>query len=187
MILPVGKYGCESWTIKKAVLCLVTQSCLTLCDSMDCIPSSRGFSQPRGPTQVSHIAGRFFSIQATREGQRRLSTEELMVLNRMLAKILESPLDWKDIKLVNPRGNKFWIFIGRTDAKAEVPILWPPDVKKPTHLKRAWCWERLKAEEADDRRWGVWMASPRQWTWVWASSGDKETWCAAFHEVPKSQ
>ena len=46
----------------------------------------------------------------------------------VLAKTLESPLDTK-IKLVNPKGNQSWIFIGRTDAEAEVPILWPPDVK----------------------------------------------------------
>ena len=41
-----------------------------------------------------------------------------------------------------------------------------------THLKRPWCWERLKARgEGDDRGWDGWMASPTQWTWVWASSG----------------
>ena len=42
---------------------------------------------------------------------------------------LESPLDCKEIKPVNPKGNQPWIFIGRTDAEAEAPILWPPDVK----------------------------------------------------------
>ena len=47
----------------------------------------------------------------------------------VLEKTLESPLDSKDIKLVNPKGNKPWIFIGRTDAEAETPILWPPDAK----------------------------------------------------------
>ena len=47
----------------------------------------------------------------------------------VLEKTLESPLDCKEIKLVNPKGNKPWIFIGRTDAKAEAPILWPADVK----------------------------------------------------------
>ena len=48
----------------------------------------------------------------------------------MLEKTLESPLDSKEIKSVNPRGNQSWIFIGRTDVEAEAPILWPPDVKK---------------------------------------------------------
>ena len=44
-------------------------------------------------------------------------------------KTLENPLDSKAIKLVNPKGNQSWIFIGRTDAEAEAPIFWPPDVK----------------------------------------------------------
>ena len=47
----------------------------------------------------------------------------------MLEKTLESPLDSKEIKPVNPKGNEPSIFIGRTDAKAEAPILWPRDVK----------------------------------------------------------
>ena len=47
----------------------------------------------------------------------------------LLEKTLESPLDCKEIKSVNPKGNQSWIFIGRTDAKAETSILWPPDVK----------------------------------------------------------
>ena len=47
----------------------------------------------------------------------------------VLEKTLESPLDYKEIKPVNPKGNQPWIFIGRTDTEAEVPIHWPPDVK----------------------------------------------------------
>ena len=47
----------------------------------------------------------------------------------VLKKTLESPLDCKEIKPVNPKGNQSWIFIGRTDAEAETPILWPPDAK----------------------------------------------------------
>ena len=47
----------------------------------------------------------------------------------VLKKTLESPLDCKEIKPVNPKGNQSWIFIWRTDAEAETPILWPPDVK----------------------------------------------------------
>ena len=83
----------------------------------------------------------------------------------------ESPLDYK-IQPVHPKGNQSWIFIGRTDAEAETPILWPPDAKELTHLKRPWCWERLKTGgEGDDRGWDGLMASPTQWAWVWASSG----------------
>ena len=47
----------------------------------------------------------------------------------VLEKTLESPLDYKEIQPVRPEGNQSWIFIGRTDAEAETPILWPPDVK----------------------------------------------------------
>ena len=47
----------------------------------------------------------------------------------VLPRTLESPMDCKEIKPVNPKGNKFWIFIGRTDAEAETPVLGPPDVK----------------------------------------------------------
>ena len=60
----------------------------------------------------------------------------------VLEKTLESPLDSKEIKPVNPEGNQSWIFIGRTDAEA--PIIWPSDEKKLTHWKRPWCWGKIK-------------------------------------------
>ena len=47
----------------------------------------------------------------------------------VLEKTLESPLDYKDIQPVHPKGDQSWVFIGRTDAEAETPMLWPPDVK----------------------------------------------------------
>ena len=58
---------------------------------------------------------------------------------------LESPLDCKEIQPVHPKGNQSWIFIGRTHAEAETPILWPPDAKN--WLIWPWCWERLRWEE----------------------------------------
>ena len=60
---------------------------------------------------------------------RNLSTEELMLWIVVLKKTLESPLDCKEIHPVNPKENQSWIFIERTDAEAETPILWPPDAK----------------------------------------------------------
>ena len=73
-------------------------------------------------------------------------------------------------KPINPKGNQSWIFTGGTDAEAEAPILLATE--EPTHWKRPWCWERLKAGgEGGDRGWEGWMASPTQWTWVYASSG----------------
>ena len=60
--------------------------------------------------------------------QRRLSTKELSFWTVVLEKTLESPWDCKEIKPGNPKRNQFWIFIWRTDAEAETPILWEPDV-----------------------------------------------------------
>ena len=60
---------------------------------------------------------------------RKLSTEELMLLNCGIEKTLESPLDCKEIQPVHPKGDQSWVFTGRTDVEAETPILWPPDTK----------------------------------------------------------
>ena len=90
----------------------------------------------------------------------------------VLEKTLESPLDFKEIQPVHLKGDQSWIFIGRTDAEAETPILWSPDVKNWLFQKKPWCWERLKAGgKGDNRGWDGWMESLTQWTWVWASSG----------------
>ena len=59
--------------------------------------------------------------------KRKLSTEELMLLNCGVGE--ENHLDCKEIQPVHPKGNQSGVFIGRTDAKAEIPILWPPDAK----------------------------------------------------------
>ena len=53
----------------------------------------------------------------------------------MLEKTLKSPLDSKEIKPVNPKGNQSWIFTGRTDAEAQTPVLWPPDAKNQLNGK----------------------------------------------------
>ena len=60
---------------------------------------------------------------------RRLSTEELMLLNCVLEKTLESPLDCKEIQPVHSEGDQSWVFFGRTDANAETPVLWLPHAK----------------------------------------------------------
>ena len=71
----------------------------------------------------------------------------------VLEKTLESPLDWKEIQPVHPKGNQSWIFIGRTDAEAETPILWPPDAKnwligKDPDAGKDWRWkEKGKTED----------------------------------------
>ena len=82
-----------------------------------------------------------------------------------------SPLDSKKIKPVNHKGNQSWIFIGRTDPEAEVPILWPPDAKSQLIGKDSDAGKDWGQQEKGTRGWDSWMASPTQWTWVWVNSG----------------
>ena len=90
----------------------------------------------------------------------------------VLEKTLESPLDSKEIQpVLDPKGNQSWIFIGKTDAEAETPILWPSDAKNRLNGKDPDAGKRLKARgEGDDRGWNGWMASLTWWTWVWVNS-----------------
>ena len=76
-----------------------------------------------------------------------------------------------EIQPVHSKGDQPWVFFRRTDAKAETPILWPPDANNWL-VGKDWCWEGLGAgEEGDNRGWDGWMASPTRWTWVWINSG----------------
>ena len=93
-----------------------------------------------------------------------------MLLNCGVGEHLESPLDCKDIQLVHPKGDQS--FIGRADAKAGTPTLWPPNAKSWLIWKDPDYWERLRAGgEGDDGGRNGWMASLTQWTWFWVDSG----------------
>ena len=79
-------------------------------------------------------------------------------LQIVLEKTLESPLDSKEVKPVNPKGNKPWTFIGRTDAEAEASILWPPDAKshffgKDPDAGKDWRQNEKRATEDDMIGW----------------------------------
>ena len=88
----------------------------------------------------------------------------------VLEKTFESPLDCKEIQPVHPKGDQSWVFTRGTDIEAETPILWLPDVESWLIWKG--CWERLRTGgEVGNRGWDGWMASPTQWTWIWARSG----------------
>ena len=76
----------------------------------------------------------------------------------LLEKTVESPLDCKEIQPVNPKGNKSWIFIGRTDAEVETPVLWPPDAKnclmgKEPEAGKDWGQEEKRVTEDEMVGW----------------------------------
>ena len=80
----------------------------------------------------------------------------------VLEKTPESPLDCKEIKPVNPKGNQPWIYIGRTDAEAEAPILWPPDAKnqligKDPNAGKDWGQEEKRVTEDEMAGWDHWL------------------------------
>ena len=83
----------------------------------------------------------------------------------VLEKTLESSLDSKEIKAVNPKENQSWIFIGKTDAEAEAPVLWPPDVKswlagKDPDAGKDWGQEEKGMMEDEMIGWHHWLSGP---------------------------
>ena len=108
----------------------------------------------------------------------------------VLEKILVSPLDSKEIQSVNPKGNQPWIFIGRTDAEAETPILWPPDVKseitgKDPDAGKGWRQEEKGMTKDEMVGWHHWL-SGHSLSKLWQVVKDKEAWCTLVHGVAES-
>jgi len=141
------------------------------CNSKMLAPWKKSYSKPRQCTkkQRHHIANKgpyrqsyCFSISHVwmweLDHKESWAPKNWCFQTVMLEKTLESPLDSKEIKPVNPKGNQPWIFIGRTDTKVEAPILWPPDVKSQLFEKdpdtgKNWGQEERRATEDEMVEW----------------------------------
>ena len=102
----------------------------------------------------------------------------------VLEKTLESPLDCKEIKPVNPKESQSWMFIGRTDAEAEVPIFWPPDAKsqligKDPNAGKDWRWEEKGMTENEMVGWHHWLNGHEFEQAPWDGDGQGSLVCSS--------
>ena len=145
MVSPVVMYGCESWTVNKAEHQRIDVFELWCWRKLLRVPWTARVSNQSILKEISpgislegmmlklklqyfgHLMQSWLIGKASDAGRDWGQEEKGTTEDEMGSKTLESPVDCKEIKSVHPKGNQSWIFIGRTDAEAEAPVLWSPD------------------------------------------------------------